>query len=91
MFITVSYDIRDDRRRNQVLNILKDYGTNVQYSVFECNLTQEQLNTLKKKIESIIKMDEDNVRFYLLCGACKDKVIVVGQGTITEDEEVYVV
>jgi CRISPR-associated protein Cas2 len=91
MFITVSYDISDDRRRNRVLNILKDYGTHVQYSVFECNLTQEQLNSLKKRIESVIKIDEDNVRFYLLCDACKDKVLIVGQGILTEDEEVYVV
>ncbi len=91
MFITISYDIRDDRRRNRVFNILKDYGTNVQFSVFECNLTQEQFSRLQQRIRSVIKMDEDSVRFYLLCDTCKDKVIIVGQGMLTEDEEVYVV
>ena len=38
MFILVTYDIKDDKKRNKVCNILKDYGNRVQYSVFECYL-----------------------------------------------------
>lgn len=91
MFIAVSYDISDDRRRNKVLNILKDYGTHVQYSVFECNLNSEQFQKLHQRIKSVIKEGEDNVRFYFLCQACVERVIIVGYGRLTEEVEVYIV
>ena len=39
MQFVVAYDIRQDRRRNKVMNTLKDFGLRVQYSVFECELT----------------------------------------------------
>ena len=35
MHYTVAYDITDDKRRNKVAKILKDFGKRVQYSVFE--------------------------------------------------------
>ncbi len=91
MFITVSYDIPDDRRRNRLLNILKDYGTHVQYSVFECNLDNDQFQRLFRKIKAVINESEDNVRLYFLCQACVEKIIIEGQGKLTEDEEVYIV
>jgi CRISPR-associated protein Cas2 len=31
----VCYDVVDDRRRNRIFKLLKDYGRRVQYSVFE--------------------------------------------------------
>lgn len=91
MFITVSYDIPDDRRRNRLLNILKDHGTHVQYSVFECNLDSDQFQRLYRRIKAVINESEDNVRLYLLCQACVEKIIIEGQGKLTEDEEVYIV
>ncbi len=91
MFIVVSYDIKDDKRRNRVLNTLKGYGTHVQYSVFECNLNVEQLGNLKQKLVDTINSAEDNIRLYILCEDCKRKVLIEGEGTVTEDEEVYVV
>lgn len=91
MFITITYDIKDDKRRNRVLNTLKDFGTWVQYSAFECNLDSEQYERLRNRLSYVIKPAEDSVRFYYLCEDCKRKVIVLGKGTLTEDEEVYIV
>lgn len=91
MFIVVSYDIKDDKRRNRVLNILKDYGTHVQYSVFECNLNVDQLGILKQKLAAVINSSEDNIRVYILCEDCKRKIIIEGDGNVTEEDEVYVV
>jgi len=91
MFIAIAYDIKNTRRRNRVLNTLKNYGTWVQYSVFECNLVSEQLDRLRLRLLSIIKPSEDTIRFYYLCEGCKQKVIVLGKGTVTEDEEIYIV
>jgi len=40
--IVVAYDIIDDKRRNRVAKTMEDYGTRVQYSVFECVLEEEK-------------------------------------------------
>ena len=91
MFMVISYDISDDKVRNRVLNILKDYGTHVQYSVFECNLTAGQFYQLKQRLLSLIKSDTDSIRIYILCDSCKRKMIIAGQGEFADDELVYVV
>ena len=43
MHYTVAYDITDDKRRNRVAKILKDFGTRIQYSVFECDTDRRAL------------------------------------------------
>jgi CRISPR-associated protein Cas2 len=42
MFIVVSYDISHDRRRARLSRELKNFGTRVQYSVFECVLEPQR-------------------------------------------------
>jgi len=66
----ISYDVRDDRRRNRLAKFLLDYGDRVQYSVFECDLTDKTLDSLLKGIVEYISTDEDNVRVYRLCAEC---------------------
>lgn len=39
----VAYDIADDKRRNQVFKTLYGYGDHAQYSVFFCELSQQEL------------------------------------------------
>ena len=67
MFYVVSYDIPDDRRRNEVHDTLKNYGTRVQYSVFECNLEPALLIELQERLVTAIVPKEDNLRYYRLC------------------------
>lgn len=66
MFVVISYDIPDDKRRNEVFKTLKDYGAHVQYSVFECDLKPEVFRKLRQELKEIINKEEDNVRFYVL-------------------------
>lgn len=66
MFIIVSYDIPDDRRRIKVMKTLKDFGSHVQYSVFECDLKPETYRRLRQKLNELIDKKEDNLRFYVL-------------------------
>jgi len=42
-FVLVVYDISSDKRRTRLHNKLLDFGTPVQYSVFECLLGAEEL------------------------------------------------
>ncbi|MGV2391312.1 MAG UNVERIFIED_CONTAM: CRISPR-associated endonuclease Cas2 [Microcystis novacekii LVE1205-3] len=51
MYFVVSYDISDDKRRTKIHNTLKSYGQRVQYSVFECDLTDTQYAKLRGPLE----------------------------------------
>ena len=46
-FVLVVYDISNDRRRTKLHNLLLDYGSPVQYSVFECLLDEKRLKKMK--------------------------------------------
>jgi len=67
MFVVVSYDVKDNRRRNRVLKVLKNFGQHIQYSVFECELKKEDFLRLKRKLERLINKEEDSIRYYFLC------------------------
>ncbi|MBW1730600.1 MAG: CRISPR-associated endonuclease Cas2 [Deltaproteobacteria bacterium] len=86
MYILVSYDIVDDKIRNRVSKYLKDFGTRVQKSVFECDLDEQQFAKMKKGLEALINRKEDRVRYYPLCKQCVGRVVISGWGEISEDE-----
>ncbi len=75
-FILVVYDISNDRRRTKLHNALLDFGTPVQYSVFECLLTEKEQGQMRKKVMKVIRPQKDQVRFYYLCAECLKKVEV---------------
>lgn len=79
MYVVVSYDIRNDTRRNRVHKALKNFGEWIQFSVFECNLSREQVLRLQHALKRIIKEEEhDSVRFYFLCNGCQQKIERIG-------------
>ncbi|HPB00952.1 MAG TPA: CRISPR-associated endonuclease Cas2 [Candidatus Marinimicrobia bacterium] len=90
MFYVVSYDIKDDKRRLKIAKTLLDFGTRVQYSVFECNLNDKQIQKLQDKINNLIDNRADTVRIYSLCEACHHRVTIHGTGVLTEDADLYV-
>ena len=84
MFVVVSYDIPDDKRRSRVARTLEDYGARVQYSVFEVNLDPGQVNKMRGELARIAEEDVDSIRFYTLCGACYARIEVLGAGKAAE-------
>lgn len=91
MPLVLAYDIPDDKRRDRLRRTLLRFGTPVQYSVFECDLTPRQVQRMRKAILEVIKLPDDNVRYYLLCRSCVFNVEVFGGQPITKRESVYVV
>lgn len=89
MFYIVSYDIPDDRKRNRVAKTMLNFGTRVQYSVFECIMDNKLLEKMTAKLNKLIS-EEDSVRIYALCAKCEGVVKVMGRGEITKDEDVYI-
>ncbi len=78
MYIVVSYDISEDKRRTKIHKILKSYGQWVQLSVFECHLTDTQYAKLRSRLSKLIQPNQDSVRFYFLCGCCQGKIERLG-------------
>ena len=78
MFLVISYDISEDRRRTRIHKILKSYGQWMQFSLFECELTDVQYTKLRSRLSKLIKPSEDSIRFYFLCGGCHPKIERIG-------------
>lgn len=91
MFVLISYDIVNNKRRNHVFKFLKDYGTGVQKSVFECNVEDDTYSRIKRELVRLTDKKEDKVRLYPLCQGCMKKIEISGWGEVSEDEEFYLV
>ena len=79
----------NDRRRTHVHSALTGYGEWVQYSVFECFLTRKQRLLMEGRLRKEVKLQEDMIRIYGLCGTCKSKVDVLGLGERAHEDMVY--
>jgi len=73
-FVVVAYDLPNDRRRQRLHDALLNYGTPVQYSVFECLVDDVALARMKKQVKRILRPRLDHVRYYYLCAACVKRI-----------------
>ncbi len=78
LLYVVAYDVPCDKRRKKVSDLLEGYGQRVQYSVFECVLSEAKYTELRKRLKRRIKLPEDSVRFYPLSGHTLSQVEVWG-------------
>ncbi len=67
----VSYDVSTTdadgpRRLRRVAKACKSYGVRVQYSVFECSVTEKEWLILRDNLLGIIDSSLDSVRVYFL-------------------------
>lgn len=71
MMMLIAYDVSlEDRqgakRLRRIAKICEDYGLRVQFSLFECDITQAQWLTLKAKLLDTYQAETDSLRFYRL-------------------------
>ena len=90
-FYLVSYDIADDGRRNRVVKILEDYGDRVQYSVFEIITDEKRFGIMTRRLKKVIDDENDSVRIYYLCRSCRNRVNILGKGTLTSIPDVFII
>ena len=69
IFVVVTYDIADDRRRMKVMKMLEGYGQHVQESVFDCHLERATYREMVARLRKLIDGRSDNIRLYHLCQA----------------------
>ena len=76
-FYVVTYDIGDDKRRNKVVKLLEGIGTRMNFSVFECMLTDIQYRNMCNSLAKIIIKREDWVNIYPLCTECYARITYI--------------
>ncbi|KYC40383.1 CRISPR-associated protein Cas2 [Scytonema hofmannii PCC 7110] len=91
MLVLVVYDIPNDKRRTKLSNFLEGYGRRVQFSVFECFLSLEEMRELYEKVKKLVKPVEDNVRFYWISQEAVSRVLTIGGETPQPPPKYYVI
>lgn len=79
----VTYDVADDRRRNEVFRALLACGDHAQYSVFFCDLNDRELVQLRMRLRNAIHTREDQVMIVDLGAASRpmdEGLEVLGRG-----------
>ena len=79
MMVLVTYDVsfeegNGQRRLRRIAKTCLNYGTRVQYSVFECDIDSAQWIVFKDKLLSIYDPEADSLRFYKLGKGWRTKV-----------------
>jgi CRISPR-associated protein Cas2 len=88
----ITYDIADDRRREDVATLLSGYGPRVQLSVFECDLrSRREAIDLRLKLRNLIDAVEDQVRLYPLDDRAARDRVVLGARIIEERQDFWIV
>ncbi len=64
MYVIMAYDV-NEKRVNKVLKKAREYLTWIQNSLLEGEITEAKFKILKSKIENIIELKEDSVRWYI--------------------------
>ena len=82
MIYMVCYDIRNPKRLQKTAKIIENYGLRIQYSFFQCEMSQSIMQRMKKEVLSIIDIKMDYFFIYPLCEACTRKAITDGTGDL---------
>lgn len=77
----VAYDIADPRRLRRVERAVSAVGSRVHYSLFLCELENQELRRLQRRIARIVDVRSDTVRYIPWCR--KDRVATRHLGTST--------
>lgn len=90
MFTVIVYDIQENRIRNQVAKTLERFGKRVQKSVFECELNNGQLDSLKTQLSKLGFSAKDSIRFYYLEIGSVKRIETIGSDNPCINQECYV-
>jgi len=91
MVVIVCYDVSDDRRRTRLYKTLEGFGQAVQRSVFECDLSPQEYQRLKQRVQRLLRPAEDRLRFYVMCEGCVRRIESLGGPAVERRPGYYVV
>jgi CRISPR-associated protein Cas2 len=76
--LVVSYDVVADRRRARLAKRLAGYLQRVQFSVFEGEVPENEVQRLLDEARDALDLSEDSLRVYHLCRACEGRSEILG-------------
>lgn len=80
----ISYDISDPRRLRRVERAVSSVGERLHYSLFLCELNEDQLTGLQRRIARLIDVGVDSVHYLPWCEA--DRLSTLHLGTSQEPQ-----
>ena len=90
-FYVVTYDVSDTKRRDKVVKLMESIGTRMNYSVFECMLTEKQYQNMIARLEKIIEPVEDRINIYPLCTECFARIRYIPEIKVKASPKIMVV
>jgi CRISPR-associated protein Cas2 len=87
----VCYDIADDRRRQRLSDVLLDFGTRVEESVFQCRVDGALAEEMLARVRRTIEEHTDKVHVLVLCDACGSRITTFGIAEQASDAEFLIV
>lgn len=96
MMVLITYDVNTTTAsgKKRLRNVAKqcvNYGLRVQNSVFECLLDPSQFALLKNRLEDIIDIEKDSLRFYYLGSNWRRRVEHVGAKEVLDPEGTIII
>ncbi len=90
-FYAICFDVKNKRRLRRVSLELENFGHRVQYSLFECLLDDNDLQTLKQRLAQLIDPDQDHVSYYRLCPKDVPAIRLDGSGEVTTEPDFHMI
>lgn len=90
--IIVSYDFENNRKRAKFSKFLKQFGSSIQYSVYEIKNSPRILQNILTEIELRYKKQFENcdsVIVLRLCKHCKQQILRYGAGKHYDKEIIF--
>ncbi|HET9619796.1 MAG TPA: CRISPR-associated endonuclease Cas2 [Kofleriaceae bacterium] len=90
----VTYDISHDDRRTNVFRTLRGFGDHIQYSVFRCDLSDQERITLIAMLHPLIEHKEDQILLFDLGpveGRAASCVTAIGRPHIAPERTLIVI
>ena len=83
MMVLITYDVETmtpsgKKRLRRVAKQCVNFGQRVQNSVFECLVDPAQFAELKHRLESIIDLEKDSLRYYMLGDKWESRIKHIG-------------
>lgn len=85
----VMYDIRNPKRLRQVHEVAVDFGERLQYSVYVCDLTRQELVGFRARLRETMNLGHDSVSIFDLGparGKAAQRVEHLGRSPTVADE-----
>jgi CRISPR-associated protein Cas2 len=96
MMVLITYDVETitpsgKRRLRRVAKQCVNFGQRVQNSVFECLVDPAQFAELKHRLESIIDLEKDSLRYYMLGDNWKSRIKHTGTKSSYNPEDTMII